>query len=210
AKGWFKGTDGVRDQITSIEGIRGTNRIDKVIGDHHINSFRGLDGADVLKGGGGTDWTIYDQDARFGGSAGVRVDLGGGFAIDGFGARDRLVSVEAAVGTQSGDTFIDNGGNNTFYGLGGDDSFQLSQGTDTLYGGTGADTFTFVGPDFGADTIGDFEDGTDMLEIADAPGFAALTISVDGADMLIEWNGNSIRLLGQAGATIDANDFFFP
>lgn len=208
-KGTFRGTDGKIDKIRNIEGIRGTDAIDKMIGNKADNSFRGLDGNDVFDGKGGEDVAIYSDDARFGGTKGVVVNLSVGSAIDGFGAIDRLINVENAYGTVVADVFIDDAANNYFWGNAGDDILQFSQGDDAGEGGSGADTFVFIGTDFGRNEIFDFEDGTDRLAIDAITDLSEVTISVDGDAKLIAWNGNEIRLLGGAGLTITADDFIF-
>ncbi len=79
-------------------------------------------------------------------------------------------------------------------------------------GGAGADRFVFNAPLSGDDTIVDFTDGQDLIEIsaaAGATGMADLTIQEVGADTLIAFDTETIRLLGVDATTVDAADFHF-
>ncbi|RME16584.1 MAG: hypothetical protein D6801_05255, partial [Alphaproteobacteria bacterium] len=209
AKGTVKGADGKLDKVVKIENVQGTNQNDKLTGDRHGNDFWGLGGKDMINGGKGKDIVHYDHDAHFGGNRGVTVNLAKGKATDGFGKVDTLKAIEGAVGTDKADRFIDNGQSNSFKGGAGDDTFIFTKGNDHAWGGAGADTFVFSGAKFGKDVVHDFQDGQDMLKVTGATSVADLTIHAQGSDMLIDWNGNTIVLQGQAGATIDAADFIF-
>ena len=75
----------------------------------------------------------------------------------------------------------------------------------------GTDSFYFRRPDFGADTISDFVDGTDMLDFS-ASGlvFADLTV-VSGADTTITVTSDAANVITHTGIAggIDASDFIF-
>ncbi len=91
-------------------------------------------------------------------------------------------------------------------------SIQIS--LDTLTGGAGADTFVFDGS-FGDDTITDFTDGEDAIDltaITGITGFGDLTIRADCADAVIDLTsqgGGTIRLEGFDVNDLDAGDFNF-
>jgi Ca2+-binding RTX toxin-like protein len=149
-------TFGGVDTLIDIEMVRGTNFADVIYGGETANdgfeAFRGLGGADHIDGGSGFDEARYDRDARFGGSAGVVVNLSGSnrtidrdgagpqaaitvaafSAIDGFGAVDTLVGIEGARGTTQTDIFFGGAEENTFMGLGGADAFDGGSGSDTV------------------------------------------------------------------------------
>ncbi|MHC2003110.1 calcium-binding protein [Methylobacterium sp. CM6241] len=137
-----KATDGfgATDTLRSIEGVRGTQYADSLHGndsnDRSFDSLIGLGGGDTLDGGGGNDAVRYDRDASFGGAQGVTVDLAKGFATDGFGYRDTLISIEVVRGTQFADMLT--GGNTAsaayegFYGLGGNDTIAGGRGFDEI------------------------------------------------------------------------------
>ncbi|MGV3552883.1 M10 family metallopeptidase C-terminal domain-containing protein [Rhizobium sp.] len=57
-----------------------------------------------------------------------------------------------------------NSGNNKLYGFDGVDILDGKKGSDSLYGGEGADTFVFK-TGYGHDTIMDFEEGLDKLDL---------------------------------------------
>ena len=77
---------------------------------------------------------------------------------------------------------------NEYTGTDGDDTLQGRAGDDTLTGGEGDDTFVFAA-DHGSDTITDFTDGSDMIDltqISGISGFEDLSISADGDDAVID------------------------
>ena len=129
-------TDGFgdTDTLTSIEGVRGTNQADVLIGDVQDNQLIGLGGNDTLTGGDGSDGVRYDQDANYGGGAGVTVNLQTNTATDGFGDTDTLSSIERVRGTAQADTFIGSNAEMFF-----DETFRGLGGNDTINGGGGWD-----------------------------------------------------------------------
>lgn len=153
----FKGTDvdpwGNVESFTNIERIKGTRFVDVITGSNRNDQFRPMAGNDQVDGGSGTDTVRYDRDYLDGGNAGVTVDLGAGYGIDGSGDRDTLKRIENVVGSPAADTLKGDGGSNLIAGL---------VGKDELYGKGGADRFVYgsetdstVDPS-GRDTIHDF------------------------------------------------------
>ncbi|MEO1975829.1 MAG: type I secretion protein, partial [Paracoccaceae bacterium] len=74
----------------------------------------------------------------------------------------------------------------------------------------GTDVFVFSDINAGEhDTITDFLDGTDLIEIAGGYSFSDLTITTVGGDAEIEVGGHTIVLFGGASASFTAADFIF-
>ena len=71
----------------------------------------------------------------------MTVDLAAGYAIDSFGRRDTLVSIEGATGTSLDDTLYGSSAANKLYGMDGDDILDGRGGGDELYGGYGGDVY---------------------------------------------------------------------
>jgi len=224
-------TDGFGDTDTftatasdGFDDVRGTNYADSFVGGLAINDdfeqFRMLGGNDTVDGGSGFDRVRYDQDASFGGTAGVRVNLLTGTATDGFGDTDMLLNIEGVRGSNSGDSigggsgadvFQGRGGNDYLYGYSGDDDLRGEDGgdtvnggsgNDTLTGGTGADWFeTSLNDSFDTDHIADWDSASDQLLIngTGISNFAAFEsqitatggISDDGTDVTLTINTGS-------------------
>lgn len=159
------GTDtyGNAETFTSIEYLRGSEWADVLLGNDEDNIFRGLAGADYFDGrGGDIDDVRYDQDARFGGMAGVTVRLDLGWAIDGFGNTDTFDGIERARGTTQDDTFIGAASvDNVFEGNDGADYFDGGIGSFNTVafrnetGGSGAAVDLSIAS--GTDTYGNVE-----------------------------------------------------
>ena len=96
----------------------------------------------------------------------------------------------------------------------GDDTLDGGADDDVLYGGSGADTFVFQAG-HGTDTILDFADGTDMIDLSaltDITGISDLTITDDNGTAVIDLTskgGGTIRLDDTAVSDLEATDFTF-
>ncbi len=84
--------------------------------------------------------------------------------------------------------------------------------SDSMTGNAGNDFFVF-GDNWGNDTIQDFEDGFDLIDLSSHTTMTDindLTISQNGADTVIDdGNGNSITLTGIDQSLLDSDDFLF-
>ena len=120
------------------------------------------------------------------------------------------------------DTLLGGIGNDQLLGGEGKDFLNGGWNNDILTGGTQADTFAFdlvsfdwVGNErprsLGDDTVTDFKDGEDMLQLNMMGDFDNLNIRQVGSDTLITFDevGGSITLTGLDFHTLDASDFYF-
>ena len=135
-------------------------------------------GSDTIYGGAGND-TIYgqrDDDEVFG-------DDGN----------------DVIVSDAGSDTLYGGAGNDTLRGEGDADTLYGGAGSDVLYGGDGADVFHFASGS-GEDTIADFEDGVDHIQL---DGSLGITFGDAGAlDDLVDQDTQS----GNAIVTVSDSD----
>lgn len=189
---------GFTDRINGIEGIWGSRFDDRFIGSSGDNEFAGYRGRDTINGGAGNDVAFYEDDHFAGGRRGVTVDLETsinngvvtGFAIDGFGQRDTLISIEGVRGTMHDDLLIGSRFSNRIRG---------GDGDDTLAGGGGNDTFFWRTQD----EIGD----DDVVN-----GFAASGASADVLQFRYEFFNNmtsDVTLVNGSAATEAVGTFVF-
>ena len=113
-------------------------------------------------------------------------------------------------GTEDSDILIDGSNSTRMVGLGGNDRLEGGAGADALmgeegndildggadddvlYGGSGDDTFVFE-EGHGTDTILDFTDGDDLIDLSaltGITGFSDLTIAADGTTAVIDLTGH--------------------
>ncbi|QIG96265.1 MULTISPECIES: beta strand repeat-containing protein [unclassified Bradyrhizobium] len=173
------------DTYISIEGLRGSDFNDHLIGDGNINLLQGGLGADTLDGGAGFDYADY-----FNATSGVVADLANSSLNTGEAAGDVYISIEAIRGTAFNDTLI--GDANTNFLRGG-------TGADSLDGGAGYDY-----ADYGNATTGVLVNlANPAANTGEAAGdtFTSIEGIQGGAfnDTLIGDGGNN-NLRGQAGA----------
>ena len=152
----------------------------------------------------------FSGDDTFSGSRGDDVLLGaeGNDSLDGADGDDTL------FGGEGDDTLFGGEGDDTLFGGEGDDTLAGGAGNDTLVGGNGADTFV-VGPGNGDDTVEDFVQGEDRIDLTGfegVAGFDDLTLRQSGNDLVIDLSGNgreTLTLEGVRLGDIDGDDFLF-
>ncbi len=222
------------DTLVSIENLMGSRNFgDELTGDANDNRLDGFggndqlfgnDGNDILQGGEGADWldggekldwAYYHRSA-----SAVQIDLTASTAEGGEATGDTLISIELLYGSQFDDTLIGKGGantltgnrgNDTLDGKGGNDTLLGRQGNDTMTGGAGADKFRYTESTFDHDTITDFEDGLDKIDLTGSGlAFGDFGISQQGVDTLVSLNADhNIVLQGILSTTITTADFIF-
>ncbi len=117
-------------------------------------------------------------------------------------------------GTSNGDDLFGNSGNNKLSGLAGVDSLGGGKGNDLLIGGANADTFIFK-TGFGHDTIMDFENGIDKIDLSKwsaISNFADLKahhLSQSNGDVHITAGSDMLNLHDTKINQIDHSDFQF-
>ncbi|WP_201285598.1 calcium-binding protein [Chelativorans xinjiangense] len=187
------------------------------------DEMHGRGGNDILHGRGGGD-TLYGDDGYDALSGGPGDDsLYGGAQGDGLfggGGNDRLFG-------EDGDDFLfGQDGDDVLDGGAGNDCLYAGPGDDVMTGGAGADVFSFTSRYFlwrniepsGKDTVRDFEDGVDKLDmknVFEAARFEDLDIALDeeGMGTVVRFGDNAIHIenvLPQTvpgGPGIDASDF---
>ena len=235
ATGAASGGDAEGDVFSNVEGIVGSRHDDALTGDSGENLLQGRAGDDRLVGRRGDDRLIggvgddrliggQDDDRLIGGAgadtliggsgedvidyraspSGVTINLATGAASGGHAQGDRIAGVEHVIGTEHDDHITGDAGANRLTGGGGDD---------TLLGGAGRDRFIFE-PGNGDDTIQDFTDGEDLIDLIgfDVTGFAELSMRSDDRGVVIDLSGHgggTILLEGAGMASMDETDFLF-
>lgn len=161
----LEGTPG--DDFISAKGgddkLLGLAGNDELSGDAGNDRLLGGDGEDNLLGGDGNDTLL-------GGAGDDRLMGGQG--------KDRL------EGGSDNDTLFGDIGDDRLLGNEGNDLLQGGDGSDILIGGSGQDTFVLAVGE-GIDNINDFEQGVDLIGLADGLTFNAITLVQQGSDSLI-------------------------
>ena len=233
--------DGFGD-VDTINGdsyeIRGTDFNDVIRGSDGDESFVGCGGDDVIDGGGGFDRLRFDRGC--GATMGaVKVDLEAGTATgtwDGSAFSYTISNIEFVRGGPGDDRIIGSDGDNRLEGRGGDDILVALEGNDRLYGGdgddilvgiggrdrpeqlrggAGDDTFIILGD--GTNTIEDFTNGEDLIDLNEwgiqshADVLAVTSLAPDGNGVWIDlsrYGGEGIYLWQYFDIDgLDASDF---
>ncbi len=217
------GNDTVRGD-DGDDSLHGNDGNDMLLGGAGHDIMSGGNDQDTMQGDAGRDWMYGDagDDTLDGGTQNDRVFGGtGGDTLTGGGGRDRL------FGEDGEDSLLGGSGNDTLRGGKADDQLNGSSGDDDIGGGAGKDRltgglgddemsgggardfFVFNGrKDQGDDTITDFQNGKDRIEVANVT-FADISIS-GTTDAVITLDGlTSITLLGTDASLIGSEDFLF-
>jgi Ca2+-binding RTX toxin-like protein len=211
----------------TLDGRAGHDNLYSGAGDDTLIGGTGNDtlysgaGADSLEGGEGTDTASFSN-----AGAAVTVRLAGvsdrGDANgDTFSSIERVVGSgfdDGIVGSADNDT-IEGGdgadniygevGNDTLIGDGGNDTFYGRIGDDTLTGGAGADRFVF-GLAYDTETVTDFTDGSDLVDLIDGLTFTDLTETAIAGGVRLAITADPatwIDLIGVNTGQIDGGDF---
>ena len=196
----------------TINGLNGDDLLvggggnDNIKGGGGDDRLRGNGGDDTLKGGGG------DDNIKGGGGDDNIKGGGGSDNIKGNGGSDVIKAgggADTVKGGGGADVINGGGGDDVLQGGGGNDTITGKGGDDTLKGNGGADVFQFRASDRN-DTILDFRQGQDLIEIqTGANSFAALDIEQDGQDVLIGFGTGQVRVVTDSVGAFDENDFIF-
>ncbi|MEM1316457.1 MAG: calcium-binding protein, partial [Pseudomonadota bacterium] len=201
-----KGGDAARDRLKTIENVVGSEQNDQLRGDSGANALSGRAGKDVLLGRGGGDELML-------GAGGDRAKGGGGNDdIWGGAGRDIL------RGDGGADEIWTGAGRDRAWGGAGDDALWGGRGQDRLWGNAGDDTFHgsagrdiyYVGP--GDDRIRGYDIDQDRIAFSgpDQPSrFGDLDISERGSNVIVRWDGGSVRIDDTDESQITRSDFIF-
>lgn len=173
----FGGTDTLFD----IEGVKGSNFDDTLVGGFGANVFEPLFGADDIDGGEGVDDLVFDDI-----ETPVEIDLRFERGRHANGDVLKIVDIENVVGGDAGDDIVATSGDNALIGGAGDDRLVGLAGADVIEGDVGDD---LIFGNSGDDTlVGD--EGDDRI----IGGF--------GADDMQGGRGADIYFVDNAGDTI--------
>ena len=180
--------------IVSIESLVLTNGADKVVM---------AAGLTRVTSGGGNDWIngLVNNDVIY---LGTGNDMGhGGSGNDSLFAGD---GNDLLFGSDGNDVLSGDSGSDRLYGGAGFDRLTGGFGSDLLSGGTGRDTFVF-GTGSGTDTIIDFENGIDRIQMIGTS--RDLSITAAGTDTIVKCGDVTLVIEDMAASLITAADFIF-
>jgi len=197
-----------------------------IIGKIHLGSGedtfdnRGGEVTDGIEGGAGDDMLIVDSADTLlienGGSEGYdTVKSTVSYTLSENVEQLILMGKKNLNGTGNDDQsdLVGNKGKNVLSALDGNDILDGKRGADKLDGGDGADIFVFKNG-YGKDTIMDFEDGVDRIDVSEWQGFDDFAdiqsqMSSSNGDVLIKVGKDVLRIADTSEAEIDQSDFIF-
>ncbi|EDX78238.1 FG-GAP repeat domain protein [Coleofasciculus chthonoplastes PCC 7420] len=184
--------------------IDGTPNNDTLVGTPESDRINGFGGNDTIAGG-------LENDQIFGGDGddvlrgdlnqrSPQVDIGGDDIIFGGAGSDRI------GGKGGNDQLFGEAGDDQIWGDDGDDILRGGLGNDTLTGddfsgGSGSDTF-ILAINEGTDTIVDFQEGEDLIGLAEGLSFGQLSITQDGKNTLIGFEDETLAMLKGVNANL--------
>lgn len=198
--------DLMKQVFSGKDEFRGGSRQDK---------FNGFDGSDDMQGGGGNDrlWGGKGRDTIEGGSGDDKIwGENGKDRIDGGKGRDTIKGGndnDHLHGGNGNDFIQGNKGKDRITGAAGDDTLEGGKGDDHLNGGGGRDVFVFNGGGLGNDTIENWVDGKDLIQIkhptVDNLADVHVTQTADGVE--VAYRDNTILILDTELRYFDHTDF---
>ena len=220
------------DTISNFENIYGSEFVDYLNGDNTANVIygnkgndyiQGLEGSDTLNGGDGFDFVLYGSS-----NAAVNVNLLTNAVSGGHAQGDTISNFENIYGSAYNDTLkgdntanliYGNNGNNLLYGEGGNDvivggagidGLSGGAGDDELYGGLNVDSFWFWGT-WGDDTIKDWDDGVDKINLSNTSLSSVFITSNNSGDVVLGDDASFTNSITFYGITtgITADDIIF-
>lgn len=156
-------------------------------GTANADRLQGGAGATVINGNAGNDW------------------------MDGGAGNDRLFGStgnDRLYGNADSDKLYGGSGDDRLYGGSGSDTLEGEAGNDMLMGGTGSDWFVFRSTS-NSDTVTDFQDGVDRIQIYDVSGFSRLTLTTVGEDVSVSFGTVRILVEDITRAELATADFIF-
>jgi Ca2+-binding RTX toxin-like protein len=118
------------------------------------------------------------------------------------------------VGNTLANELKGNAGNNILVGMGGADTLEGAKGNDILTGGPGGDTFVFKNGS-GRDIITRLEIALNIIDLTGVSAISGLSdlkknhAQKDGADLVLSWNSDEVRIRGAGNADLDDIQFLF-
>ena len=112
---------------------------------------------------------------------------------------------DSLYGLVGSDRLEGGAGADKLYGGDGDDVLIGGAGQDTLTGGAGADLF-IIGLGDGANTIADFQDGVDHIDLSAFGGYSTISQLAAGAKITFA-DGSYVILTGVVSTSLSAVDF---
>ena len=182
--------------------LRGTEGNDWIEGLGGGDNLYGGEGNDHIAGGKGRDYIVGGEgdDTLEGGTGNDRIEGGTGH--------------DTLEGGDEGDLLYGGEGDDRIDGGTGDDQLDGGIGNDTLTGGEGYDFFVKALGE-GDDTITDYTDGQDLIDLSQftsIAGFDDLTIISDAGGLTIDLSahgGGTLRLEGVDAESLDSDNFLF-
>ena len=191
------------DQITGTAGsdrLAGGTGDDILVDNYGANKLRGGAGDDTITVGNGSAGSLL----KGGGGNDLLTSGWGSDTLNGGAGRDTL------IGGMGEDVLYGKRGRDILNGGEGNDLIDGGKGADLLTGGLGEDVFIFRADERGRDTITDFEDGSDLIQISGL-AFDDLALSAKDGDIWITSAdmAGTIIVENMDITGLDASDFLF-
>ena len=141
----------------------------------------------------------------------TRVGTAGADSLTGGAGADRLYGLggnDHLIGAASHDRLSGGAGRDQLSGGSGADTVDGGTGRDTLWGGSGADVFIFEQGD-GLDSLRDFQNGVDHIQVSGAGSMAALSFIAGIGGTWLDYGNGAVFVRGMSQGQFDASDFIF-